>query len=226
MSLPMPLEPEAPKELGELRVSHEDRDQVAEALRVAAGDGRLTMEELEERLESALTARTYADLAPLLADLPGGGAGVLAALGRGAAPAPVQPKDVVQAKRVGGNLRYDGAWLVPKRLELELRGGSALLDYTRATVAVADSEVSLRMRGGSLRLVVPPGYIVDAIGLDMRGGTVRDRSARDQEPGTPVVHRITLTGELVGGNVVVNPLAQPARRRRGLLRRMFGRNAR
>ena len=54
-------------------MSHEDRDQVAEALRVAAGDGRLTADELDERLEQALTARTYDDLAVLLTDLPAGG---------------------------------------------------------------------------------------------------------------------------------------------------------
>src|ERR1700759_578189 len=61
---------------GGLRVSHEDRDQVAEALRVAAGDGRLTADELDERLELALSARTYDDLAPLLADLPAAGTAV------------------------------------------------------------------------------------------------------------------------------------------------------
>src|SRR6516225_3320288 len=55
---------------GLLRVSHEDRDQIAELLRVAAGDGRLTAEELDERLELALTARTYDDLKALVADLP------------------------------------------------------------------------------------------------------------------------------------------------------------
>src|SRR5579863_4294483 len=58
---------------GSLRVSHEDRDQAAESLRIAAGDGRLTAEELDERLESALTARTYDDLASLVADLPAAG---------------------------------------------------------------------------------------------------------------------------------------------------------
>ena len=44
---------------GSLRVSHEDRDQVAEVLRVAVGDRRLSSDELDERLERALTARTY-----------------------------------------------------------------------------------------------------------------------------------------------------------------------
>ncbi len=53
-----------------LRVSHEDRDQVAEQLSVAAGDGRLTADELDQRLETALTARTYGELEVLLADLP------------------------------------------------------------------------------------------------------------------------------------------------------------
>src|ERR1700744_4395144 len=54
----------------DLRASHEDRDKVAEILRVAAGDGRLSAEELDERLELALTAKTYADLAVLTTDLP------------------------------------------------------------------------------------------------------------------------------------------------------------
>ena len=53
-----------------LRASHVDRDRVVELLRVAAGDGRLTAEELDERLEAALTARTYGELAALTTDLP------------------------------------------------------------------------------------------------------------------------------------------------------------
>jgi len=51
-------------------VSDADRERVAERLRQAAGEGRLAPEELEERLEAALSARTEADLAPLVADLP------------------------------------------------------------------------------------------------------------------------------------------------------------
>lgn len=46
---------------------------MAEALRVAAGDGRLSAEELDERLERALTAKTYAELAALTTDLPRSG---------------------------------------------------------------------------------------------------------------------------------------------------------
>ena len=53
-----------------LRASHVDRDRTVELLRVAAGDGRLTAEELDQRLETALTARTYGELAALTTDLP------------------------------------------------------------------------------------------------------------------------------------------------------------
>jgi hypothetical protein len=55
-----------------LRASHEDRDQIVEQLRVAGGDGRLDAEQLEQRLAAALTARTYGQLAALVADLPTG----------------------------------------------------------------------------------------------------------------------------------------------------------
>jgi len=53
-----------------LRASDADRDAVAERLRDAAVEGRLETEELEERLQAALRARTYGDLDGVLADLP------------------------------------------------------------------------------------------------------------------------------------------------------------
>src|SRR5690242_825694 len=53
-----------------LRASDADREQVAERLRQAAAEGRLHDDELEERLGTALSARTYGELDPLVADLP------------------------------------------------------------------------------------------------------------------------------------------------------------
>lgn len=53
-----------------LRASDQDRDLVAERLRQAAAEGRLLAEEFEHRLARALRARTYAELDPLVADLP------------------------------------------------------------------------------------------------------------------------------------------------------------
>jgi Domain of unknown function (DUF1707) len=54
-----------------LRASDADREQIAERLRKATAEGRLLAEELEERLETAFTARTYGELDAVVADLPG-----------------------------------------------------------------------------------------------------------------------------------------------------------
>jgi hypothetical protein len=56
-----------------VRASDADRDAVIDRLREAAGEGRLEPDELEERVDRALRARTYGDLAELLSDLPGEG---------------------------------------------------------------------------------------------------------------------------------------------------------
>ena len=52
------------------RASDSDRESTATALRLHGGEGRLTVEELEERLDRAYSARTMGDLATLTADLP------------------------------------------------------------------------------------------------------------------------------------------------------------
>ena len=53
-----------------LRASDADREQVAERLRGAATEGRLSADELDERLGSALSARTYGELDAIVSDLP------------------------------------------------------------------------------------------------------------------------------------------------------------
>jgi hypothetical protein len=54
-----------------IRASDADREHVADRLRRAAGEGRLRTEELEQRLEAALGARTYGQLDAVVRDLPG-----------------------------------------------------------------------------------------------------------------------------------------------------------
>jgi hypothetical protein len=76
-----------------LRVSDADRNAVAEELARHYGDGRLNAEEFEQRLDRAMSARTYQDLGGLLADLPGqDGAAGLSQRSGGRHPAqPAQP---------------------------------------------------------------------------------------------------------------------------------------
>ena len=53
-----------------MRASDADRDRVVELLNVAHGEGRLSKDEYDGRLENAFSARTYADLDQIVADLP------------------------------------------------------------------------------------------------------------------------------------------------------------
>jgi Domain of unknown function (DUF1707) len=57
---------------GYLRASHADRDRVIDGLKAAFVQGRLDQDELGHRVGQALAARTHAELAALMADLPAG----------------------------------------------------------------------------------------------------------------------------------------------------------
>lgn len=76
----MPPEPGhgmLPLEYGYMRASTADRERAIDVLKDAFAEGRLTQEEFEQRAGQAFSARTYAELAGLTADLPALGAMVL-----------------------------------------------------------------------------------------------------------------------------------------------------
>ncbi|MCW2901804.1 MAG: hypothetical protein JWO67_4069 [Streptosporangiaceae bacterium] len=177
----------------DLRASHDDRDQVVEQLRVAAGDGRLTAEELDERLETALKARTYGELEMLLLDLP-------AIAGAAPAPAPVA-KELVQLQTRNGNLHRAGPWAVPRRLEVEVRSGNVVVDFTQAIVTQRALDLTVSVSRGNLKLIVPPEVAVDVDSVAIHSGNVRQRQRRD--PGTPVKLLVTVSGNVRSGNVIV-----------------------
>ena len=62
--------PVAGGEQGKMRAADADRDRVAGILSTAYSEGRLSRDEYDARLESALSARTHADLDHLVTDLP------------------------------------------------------------------------------------------------------------------------------------------------------------
>ncbi|MEO6858520.1 MAG: DUF1707 domain-containing protein, partial [Solirubrobacteraceae bacterium] len=53
-----------------MRASDADREQVVKRLRRAADDGRLFVDEFDQRLGQALSARTYGELDAIVSDLP------------------------------------------------------------------------------------------------------------------------------------------------------------
>ena len=69
---------------GRMRASDADRDRVAGILGTAYTEGRLSKDEYDARLDSAMSARTFADLDQVLTDLPARAAVAVPAAGTGA----------------------------------------------------------------------------------------------------------------------------------------------
>jgi Domain of unknown function (DUF1707) len=76
-------------ERAKMRAADADRDRVAGLLTTAYSEGRLSKDEYDARLESALSARTYADLDQVVADLPAAGASLAAPVAKTTVVAPV-----------------------------------------------------------------------------------------------------------------------------------------
>jgi hypothetical protein len=193
--------PAEPSAQAELRASHTDRDRVVELLRVAAGDGRLTAEELDDRLEAALTARTYSELAVLTTDLPA--APLLAGpAGHAAGLVPQAAKELVKIDCGSGTARRDGQWLVPRRMEVNVASGSVKLDLTQAVISSPTLQLDIDVRSGSLLLVTRPGIVVDTDDVAVRSGSVSVKTHRGQPP---VILRVEVSGDVASGSFRARP---------------------
>jgi len=180
----------------ELRASHEDRDRVVELLRVSAGDGRLTAEELDERLELAMTAQTYGELAKLVSDLP--------TAGSAAAPMPApRVKDVVRIECGSGHAKRDGRWVVPQRIEARVSSGHVKLDFTEAVITQPTLQLDAEVRSGHMILIIKPGIVVDTDDVAVRSGQVRVRTPWG--PDVPELLRIEVTGRIGSGHFLARP---------------------
>ena len=124
----------------ETRVSDAERDKVVELLTQAVGEGRLTLEEFEERLSGVLAATTHAELAPFTADLP-----------QAAAP------EVAELRSRASALKRTGRWVVPRRLVVQAQESSVKLDFTAAAIATPTVEVQLDVRASAVTLILPKG---------------------------------------------------------------------
>ncbi len=183
----------------QLRASHEDRDRVIELLRVAAGDGRLTADELDERVETAFSARTYGELAALVRDLPAADAG-LPLTPPGLA---VTPKNVIRLETRSGNVGRDGRWSVPRRIEVRVTSGGCKLDLTQAIITHRALEIDADVRSGNLTIITRPGITVDTDDVAVRSGNVKVRAPWGHQ--VPETLRVTLSGRVGSGNIVARP---------------------
>jgi hypothetical protein len=178
----------------EIRVSDADRERVAERLRDAAGEGRLTIEELDERVELAYGARTGTDLAPLTADLPEPAAGEAAPVRRGAGKA----RRWIVAVMGGGNLR--GRWLAGRKLTSIAVMGGGEIDLRNAVMTEGDLHITIFAFMGGVSVVVPPGIDVELTGFALMGGNDANVPHQDLPPGARRVHVRAIS--IMGGSDV------------------------
>jgi DUF1707 SHOCT-like domain len=158
-----PLEPDR----AGMRISDDDRHRVAEILREAAGEGRLDIAELDERLEATYAARTYADLVPITQDLP-----VQASSPQPARrPSPLVPGPASQRHvAILGGFERKGAWVVPQQLSIFAMMGGADLDLREATFAAQEFTITVNCFMGGAQITVGPHVNVVMEGTGIMGG--------------------------------------------------------
>ncbi|WP_415952014.1 DUF1707 SHOCT-like domain-containing protein [Streptomyces sp. KLOTTS4A1] len=206
-------------DLPELRASDADRERVAEVLRDALAEGRLDMDEFEERLESTYKARTYKDLEPLTRDLP---------TTTSPAPAPPTGPGTPAATtgwpaRIGGEATSRGAvavmggfsrkgvWTAPRRFNCFALMGGGEIDLRDARFEDREITINCVAIMGGMSVVVPPGVEVVVRGFGIMGGFDPDKEGDPGEPGAP---RVILTGfALMGGVGVVRKLPRAEKQR-------------
>jgi hypothetical protein len=158
-----PLEPDPAR----MRISDADRHRVAEILREAAGEGRLELTELDERLEATYAARTYADLVPITHDLPVQGSPPQPAR----RPSPVVPGPVGERHvAILGGFDRKGAWIVPQHLSIFAMMGGADLDLREARFAAQEVTITVNCFMGGAQITVGPHVNVVMEGTGIMGG--------------------------------------------------------
>ncbi|MFI9238305.1 DUF1707 domain-containing protein [Streptomyces sp. NPDC053079] len=201
-------------ELPEMRASDAERERIAEALREAAAEGRLDMEEFGERLEAAYKARTHAELEPLVRDLP--------VPARAAAPAAPVVGDGGWEGRIGGRPTSKGAvgvmggfqrrggWTVPRVFTAFTFWGGGQIDLREARFE--DREVVVRCIAvmSGMQVLVPPDLEVEVGGIGIMGG-FDDKATGPGSPGSP---RVRITGVAFWGGVGVERKQTKAERKR------------
>ena len=207
-----PSEPDAPTEPPllpahsnpDLRASDAERDLAIGALHEAVTEGRLSVDELEGRVQSAYTVRTRRELELLIADVSP------QPLAGGPAPAPSERRDQLAVKEGPGGSRWvisilsgherRGRWRIGQRCTvLNVMGGSEL-DLCDAELSDPITQLNIYsiMGGGEIR--VPHGVDVQVSDVAVLGGNEVRLGDEVVAPGGPQI-RIRLVSIMSGVSV-------------------------
>ncbi len=175
------------------RASDADREAVAELLRDATADGRLGLDEIDERLAATYSAKTFGELDRVTDDL------VAPARAAAVAPAHGSTDDLLRLTAVIDDVKRSGRWHAPGRIVATAQVGSVKLDFTEAVLAGPVVEVDAWANVGSVVMLVPEGWRVDVDGVSSGLGSVKNKTI------PPVAGRPTLkvTGRATVGDVTV-----------------------
>lgn len=199
----------------QLRISDADRHKVAELLRDAAGEGRIDLDELDERLEATYAAKTYADLVPITIDLP-------AHPQQQASPA-VPPRETLPATAshensisIMGDCTRKGAWLVPEQHNAFALMGGVTLDLREATFAAKVTTIYANaiMAGIDIYVDARTHVIVEGVGIMGAFDQGRDKVPAEVTADSPVVR---VKGIALMAGVTVTRKGPPGQLRRKLL---------
>jgi len=197
---------------GGMRASDSDRERVAEALREAAAEGRLDLEELNQRLDLVFAAKTYAELEPITADLPT--AGLSQVVRQEARPGSFginrfggEATDHYAVAIFGGFVRK-GDWVVPPVMSAVAIMGGGELDLRDARFAERVVTIHVTAIMGGIEIVVPDDARVEVNGIGIMGGF--DHHAAGEGSGDGPT--ITINGLAFWGGVEIK--RKPPKRRK------------
>ncbi|MGH9101533.1 MAG: DUF1707 SHOCT-like domain-containing protein [Acidimicrobiales bacterium] len=197
---------------GDVRASDAERDAVVEQLSAACSEGRLTLGELEERVEQVLASRTRGELARATADLPPAAAdppaipGASVALGVRSGTGLPGERPSWSISILGGT-RRSGRWKLPRQLVQLSVLGSTRLDLEEAELPGPDASITIISLLGGTRVRVPQAVKTDVSGFSLLGG----RHVQPPRPSSSTAPRVHLRVFSVLGGLRV----QPTRSRRG-----------
>lgn len=169
-----------------VRASDAEREVAIGRLRDAAAEGRLTFEELADRVEAAAGAVSRQDLDRLTEDLP--------AATRSREP----PAVTTRASTVFGDVRRAGAWTVPAEGRWKSLFGDVVLDLREARVTTAEVAIDAATIFGDVELLVPEG-----VEVEVRSRTIFGDVKQEAGGGGSGAPRVVLTGGTVFGDVDV-----------------------
>jgi hypothetical protein len=161
-----------------VRASDSERDAAVERLQIAFAEGRIDDGEFDERMRSALVARTRADLDGLLADLPRSATIAIA-------PSQAAGRLLLAMK---GGLQRRGRWRVPEHLNAVAYKGGCELDLRAAELSAASTTITAVAYKGRVEIVVPPGVRVRMRGYSYGGHWDDQVPDDDLPPDAPVVN--------------------------------------